>query len=395
MLKIQRVNEGSSPSADLSHLPHVLLVLDGFPKALGGGERVVLRLAAMLPRFGYRVSVLTFAIHPESEFSPADAPCPVYLLPLTNTYGLEALQGAFALRQLLRRHKVRIVQTFFESSDIWAGAVTRLLSSAKLVWSRRDMGILRSAKHRYAYRAMRRFPHAVAAVSARVAEHVITVDRVPSGRVHVVHNGLDLQVKAPDVSRRKLNPRQCTVTTIGNVRRVKGHDLLVDAAARIHQRFPEVRFSVAGGVLEPDYYDELQRQVAALGLSGNFSFLGNITDLSAHLAAADIFVLPSRSEGFSNALIEAMAAGLPTIATDVGGNSEAIANKRSGLIVPPEDASALARAIETLLENPEFADSLSQGGRQAVEQNFSSDAMMRGYTSVFSKILAAGPEPRP
>ncbi len=367
-------------------LPHVLLVVDGFPKALGGGERIVLRLAALLPQYGYRTSILTFALHPQSEFCLGEAPCPVYLLPLTNTYGLDALRGAVALRRFLRTQEVRIVQTFFESSDIWAGFITRLFSNAKLVWSRRDMGILRTHKHKLAYRLLRRFPHAVIAVSARVAEHVTTVDRVSRSRVHVVHNGLDLDEVTPQSA---LSPRAQppVVTTIGNIRRVKGHDLLVQAAYEVSKRHPGTQFTVAGEVLEQDYYQELQEQVAALGLSDAFHFVGKISDLRRYLAKATIFVLPSRSEGFSNALIEAMAAGVPAIATDVGGNAEAIQNGKSGLILPPENAAALADAIERLLDNAELAECLGAGGRTAVEERFSSAAMMRNVAKIFSELL--------
>src|SRR6185437_9655227 len=94
-----------------------------------------------------------------------DAPCPVYLLPLRRTYDLTAIKGAFALRRLLKQQNIKIVQTFFESSDIWAGFVTKTLSDAKLIWSRRDMGILRTGKHETAYRLMAGLPDAVFAVS--------------------------------------------------------------------------------------------------------------------------------------------------------------------------------------------------------------------------------------
>ena len=170
-------------SAHSPGLPHVLLIVDGFPRTLGGGERVALRLAALLPRFGYRVSLLTFSLDPEGEFQPASSPCPVYLLPLRRTYDLTALRGAMALRHLLKRQNVQIVQTFFESSDLWAGLVVRLVSRAKLVWSRRDMGILRGPKHALAYRALRNLPHAVFAVSEQVRQHALQVDRVGAARV--------------------------------------------------------------------------------------------------------------------------------------------------------------------------------------------------------------------
>ena len=367
-------------------LPHVLLVVDGFPKALGGGERIVLRTAALLPQYGFRASILTFAVHPESSFRSADAPCPVYLLPLTNTYGPGAWRAALALRRFLVAQQVRIAQTFFESSDLWAGTVTRLLSPAKLVWSRRDMGILRGTKHRIAYRLLRRLPHAVFAVSAKVAEHVAADDGVPPHRIHVIYNGFDpsaevhAAVGASSASK--------VVTTIGNVRRVNGHDLFIEAAAQVASALPEVTFTVAGEVLEPEYFAALQEQVAALGLSGKFLFLGKVEDLASHLSRAKIFVLPSRSAGFSNALSAAMSFCLSCVSTDVGGNAEAIRHGASGLIVPPENASALAQSILCLLTDPALADHLALGALARVRAEFSTDAMMRKVTETYKSLLS-------
>src|SRR3978361_1005917 len=104
--------ESSDKNAAYAELPHVLLVLDQFPKTLGGGERIVLRLAALLPRYGYRASILTFSAHPESA-GLQSPPCPIYLLPLQRTYDLSALRAAWELRQFLRQRRVQIVQTFF------------------------------------------------------------------------------------------------------------------------------------------------------------------------------------------------------------------------------------------------------------------------------------------
>jgi glycosyltransferase involved in cell wall biosynthesis len=296
-------------AVDDSALPHVLLVLDQFPRTLGGGERIALRLAALLPQYGYRASILTFSVHPESV-ALESAPCPIYLLPLQRTYGPAALRAAFDLRRFLKEQEVRIVQTFFESSDLWAGFVTKAMSDAKLVWSRRDMGILRDRKHEIAYRLMAGAPDAVFAVSEQVRRHCIEVDRIDAARVQTIYNGLNLADWSATVVPAKV-PGRTVITTVGNIRRVKGHDVFIKAAAELVPRFPQAWFSIAGDVLEPEYFTELQAQVRELNLGDRFQFAGGVTDLRRHLSEADIFVLPSRSEGFSNAIVEAMAASLP------------------------------------------------------------------------------------
>lgn len=365
--------------------PHVLLVVDQFPKTLGGGERIVLTLATLLPKYGYRASILTFSIHPQSRVCESP-PCPIYLLPLKRTYDLTAVRAALELRRFLRVHRVQIVQTFFESSDIWAGFVTKSTSRARLVWSRRDMGILRSRKHDIAYQLMRGFPDAVLAVSEQVRRHCIEVDRISPSRVATVYNGLDL-ANWEVLSKPVRSGGEVVVTTVGNIRRVKGHDIFIRAAALITSQFPNVRFSIAGEVLEPEYLKELQSLVSGLQLSDRFTFAGGITNLQEHLYGADIFVLPSRSEGFSNAIIEAMAASLPVIATDVGGNAEAVQDGVTGFVVPPENPEALAEAISRVLTNPVLAKRMSDAGRKLVFEKFTTSAMMNRITSVYATML--------
>ncbi len=389
------LSEDGSSLDDPQHaaLPHVLLVLDQFPKTLGGGERIVLRLAALLPQYGYRASILTFSAHPESA-GLQSPPCPIYLLPMRRTYGFLALRAALELRQFLRRERIRIVQTFFESSDLWAGFVTKATSDAKLIWSRRDMGILRGAKHDVAYRLLSRMPDKVIAVSEEVRQHCVTVDRIESSRVLTIYNGLDL-ADWKMVSTPAKPPGDVLIATVGNIRRVKGHDVFVRAAALIAAQLPHVSFSIAGDVLEPDYFAELQKLICELNLSDRFHFAGRVTDLQKHLSAADIFVLPSRSEGFSNAIVEAMAASLPVVATDVGGNAEAVQDGVSGLIVPSEDVAALSAAITRLLSDPVKAREMGAAGKKLAAEKFTTDAMMHQITLVYLSLLTGGPAAHP
>src|SRR6201996_9637648 len=385
MIRALHLKESTGNDASNFEMPHVLLVLDQFPKTLGGGERIVLRLAALLPQYGYRVSILTFSANPASA-GLESPPCSVYLLPLQRTYDLTAMRGSLELRKFLKQQRVRIVQTFFESSDLWAGFVTKAMSSVKLIWSRRDMGILRTGKHHTAYRLMASAPDRVFAVSEQVRRHCIDVDGIKPSRVQTIYNGLDLTDWSAASSAAK-NEGEALVTTVGNIRRVKGHDVFVRAAASVAGRFPAATFSIAGDVLEPDYFAELQTLVRDLNLSGRLRFAGGLKNLREHLASAEIFVLPSRSEGFSNAIVEAMAASLPVVATNVGGNAEAVQDGVSGVIVPPEDSDALAAAIVQLLSDPAKARQMGAEGKRLVGEKFTTEAMMAQITNVYRSLL--------
>jgi glycosyltransferase involved in cell wall biosynthesis len=376
----------SITNAAQGDLPHILLVVDQFARTLGGGERIVLKLAALLPQYRYRASILTFFVHPESA-ALKSPPCFIYLLPLQSTYDLTALRGALEFRRFLKRQRIQIVHTFFESSDLWAGFVTKTMSKAKLVWARRDMGILRTRKHHIAYRLMAGAPDAVFAVSEQVRRHAIEVDRIDPARVQTIYNGLNL-ADWDTVSRPAKTPGEFLVTTVGNIRRVKGHDVFIKAAAAIVPRFPGVRFSIAGEVLEPGYFAELQALVQGLNLSNHFRFDGGVTNLRQHLAGADIFVLPSRSEGFSNAIVEAMAASLPVVATNVGGNAEAVKDGISGFLVPSDDPGALSAAILLLLSDPSKARTMGAAGRNLAAERFTTEAMMNRIAGAYRNLLS-------
>lgn len=369
-----------------SALPHVLIVVDQFPRILGGGERVALKMAELLPQYGFRASILTFCADPECE-ELRRSKSQFYVLPLKRTYDLNAFRAALALKQFLKSQQVQLVQTFFESSDLWAGLITKSMSDAKLVWSRRDMGILRGRKHTAVYRLMAKMPDAVFAVSEQVRRHCITADGIEPTRVKTVYNGLDL-TQWEERATPTRHTRKPVVATVGNIRRVKGYDVLARAAGIIAPRFPQVTFRNAGAVLDTNFFAELEGLVSELGLTGRFDFVGASDDVRTFLMDADVFVLPSRSEGFSNAIIEAMAAGLPVVATDVGGNGEAVENGVSGIIVPAEDPAALAEAIMELLANPERAKEMGNAGKEIAAKKFSIDSMMIQITSVYRGLIA-------
>jgi L-malate glycosyltransferase len=384
---IRRVSDGGAldDAAKLAALPHVLLVVDQFSETFGGGERIALKIASFLPQHGYRASILTFSVHPGCE-GLKSAACPVYVLPLQRTYDFDAIRAAFSLRRFLREERIQIVQTFFESSDLWAGLVAKTMSDAKLIWSRRDMGILRTGKHKLAYRLLSGMPDMVFAVSEQVRRHGIEVDRIAPARVLTVYNGLNIS-HWRTISRPVKAAGRSIVATVGNIRRVKGHDIFIRAAAMVVQESPEVTFKIAGQVLEPEYFKELESLVRELKLEKHFEFVAGIEKPQEFLSAMDIFVLPSRSEGFSNAIIEAMAASLPVIATNVGGNAEAVEDGVSGRIVPPEDAGALAAAILELLSDSSRAREMGEAGRRRVEKKFTMDAMMDQITRVYAGLL--------
>src|SRR5262249_32595385 len=137
-------------------------------------------------------------------------------------------------------------------------------------------------------------------------------------------------------------PGDRVISTVGHVRRIKGFDVLIRAAIAVHQKDPQALFLIAGENHEPKHYAELEALLAETGNKARVRLVGNVDDVPAFLGLSDIFCLPSRSEGLSNALLEAMACGLPSVATRVGGNPELIEDGRNGYLVESEDSGRMA-----------------------------------------------------
>lgn len=374
-------------------LTHILFMIDELCE-MGGAERVLLKMIRRLPRSVFRCSLITFKID-EASKELKEIPCPVYVLPLRKTYGLGAFRTAAQIRRFIHQEHVSIVHTFFETSDLWGGMVAKFSRAPVLVSSRRDMGILRKRKHRLAYRCMAPFYDAVLTVSSEVRKFCISADGLNPARVHTLFNGLELGRANQAITRSRMRSKNRipeevpVITTVANVRRIKGIDLLVRVAALVCRKHPEAIFLVVGQKSERDYCCDLERKIQSLGLSANVHFLGAREDVYSILNMSDVFCLPSRSEGFSNALIEAMASRLPCVATDVGGNREALVHGMNGFIVPSNEVGQMASKILYLLDHPEIAREMGRRGREIVERSFTAEAMMERLVKIYDELLKA------
>ena len=362
--------------------------------AAGGSERTLFRMIAGLSARGFECQLVTFKHNPEIEFFQ-QPPCPLTVLPLSKTYDLNAISVAMKIRQLIRTHAIEVVHTFHETSDLWGGAVARLSGCRVLISSRRDMGIFRSCKHDVAYRIANSWFDQVLTVSEQVRRHCIQTDGLAPAKVRTVYNGVDLgkiDQKAADNNNLRgglgISESAQVVTTVGNVRRIKGLDTLLRAAARVCREVPEAFFLVIGKITEPDHFAELQHLAESLGLRGRVRFAGEREDVPAVLKASTAFCLPSRSEGFSNALLEAMACSLPCIATDVGGNAEAISDGANGFLVRPEQPEELARHLLDLLRQPARARAMGAAARRTVEKQFTFEAMIDNLAGIYRELAA-------
>jgi L-malate glycosyltransferase len=227
-----------------------------------------------------------------------------------------------------------------------------------------------------------------------VKKFCIDTDRIDPQRISVVYNGVDLKHIAAEPSgdnpfaQAEWAGASHIITCVGNIRRVKGIDVLVKTAQRVCRDLPDAVFVIAGSLYEGDYSEEIQAMIRQLGLEKNVKLLGFVADPVPLLKMSDAFCLLSRSEGFCNALLEAMASGVPSVVTRVGGNPEAITDGENGFLVPVENDAAAAERLLMLLRDPERRAQIGESGRRSVETRFSADVMIQKLIEVYSGLLA-------
>ena len=175
------------------------------------------------------------------------------------------------------------------------------------------------------------------------------------------------------------------VGSVGWLTDIKGHEYLIAAVAKLKQDFPALHLVIIGS---GDRHDALLQQAELCGLRDAVHLLGHRDDVEACLAGMDLFVLPSLNEGMGRALIEAMAAGLPVIASRVGGIPAVISHERTGLLVPPGDAGALAEALRRFLDRPEWATQLGIAASHSVDSRYGSVSMVHAIESIFAEALS-------
>jgi glycosyltransferase involved in cell wall biosynthesis len=312
---------------------------------------------------------------------PAD--CPVLRLGVRKLLGVAAARAAARLRAFWRDTRPDVLQTYFLDSAYFGVPVAKLCGVRTVLRVRNNLGYWLTRKHRLLGRALRPLVDATLTNTAAGKQALVERDGLSSDRVVVLENGVDTakfnRFMLPDTTKKKVR-----VGCVANLRPVKNIDGLMRAAKAAIERFPKLVFEVAG---DGEQRDELERLHADLGLGDRFVLRGSVADVAGFLRTVDVAVLPSHSEGMSNALLEYMSAGRAVVATDVGANAALVRNGTSGLIVPPGDGAALVDAIGQYLTNPLRAASYGAAARRRVEEEYSRAAMTRRFETYYRDLV--------
>lgn len=350
---------------------HVVLTLDP-----GGQEFLVIQLAERLQRRGWRSPVITisggalaqdarrlgietFDLRKGAGFSPATL---------------------VRLARVLRAEGVDIVHTHNMAPLIYGTLSARALG-IPTINTRHGRAALTT------HWLIWRLADHVVAVSDDARREMLRHNSIAPAKVHVILNGTDVQAFATPTRDRAAVRASLGIPVdhrlFGIVARLapeKDHQTLFEAFERVAQAEGAAALLViGGGPLEAD----LRARAGSLGILERVRFLGFRQDIPDLLAALDVFVLSSTMEGVSLTLLEAMAAGLPVVATRVGGNPEVVAEGETGLLVPPRDARALSEAMLVLLRNPERAAAFGERGRERVRRQFDIEQMVDAYVALY------------
>jgi glycosyltransferase involved in cell wall biosynthesis len=287
------------------------------------------------------------------------------------------------LAQRMRELGIDIVQTFFVEGHLVGGAAAEMAGVKAIVSSRRNLGYSYSLKEKLLLKYANRYPRRWLANSQAVADTISRLEAIDRSRFDVIYNGVEISTPDTAATTAPVTPNQ-TVIMIANFRPVKAVDTLIRAAAVVVKSVPKVRFAIVG---DGPQRTSLLKLAAELSLTGQIDFMGSTSDVSTALRGATVGVLTSTSEGFSNAILEYMSAGLPVVATDVGGNREAVLDGKTGFLIAPTDQDALATKLIYLLTHPDESLRLGRAGRGRAETEFSLAVMIRNYQEYYIKLV--------
>jgi len=289
-------------------------------------------------------------------------------------------QCVLGLERLFKRAGVDVVHGHEFTMAVYGAKAAKRAGIPHLITMHGGRAYQERLRRRLALRWAARRSRALVAVSRATARELESSLWLTPASVEVIPNGVRFQPGDPVRLRRELglDPDTRVILAVGNLYEVKGHRVLIRAAAELSTslREPSWHVVIAGrGEEEP----MLREMIAASGLEGRVTLLGYRQDVPDLLAAADIWVMPSLSEGMPLALVEAMFAGKAIVASDVGGIPEVVASEQEALLVPPSEAQALARALGRLLSDPALSARLGRAAREVAADRYDLDRMVDGY----------------
>ena len=372
----------------MSQAPRVTVVTSRLD--VGGTERHLARVMPELRRRG--IDIVLYAMVRGGSLEPELSAQGVRIEGPPRRRFLHWPRATAQLARFLRRERPHIVHFFLPRPYIYGSLAAELAGHRRRIMSRRSLAdyMVRHPFARTVERILHRRCLCLIGNSQAVVEQ-LAAECGDSRKVALIHNGVDSP--GPTVADERRRTRQSlriqddaiVIVVVANLIPYKGHHDLLQALAQIGKIMPKP-WSVLAIGRDDGIGAALKETARSLGLADNIVWLGEQTGVDEFLRAGDIFVLPSHEEGFSNALLEAMANALPVIATAVGGNRDAITDEETGLLVRPRDPSAIAAAILRLAKDSVLRTRLGLAARQRIRDRFSLAACVDRYEALYRAV---------
>ncbi len=382
-----------------SGMRRVLYLITG--TGIGGTERSLLQLCRRLDRRLYHPTVVSLKREGPTAAMIRESGVEVISLGMREAAdavsAVELLAGRILFsKRVARGRTFDLLHAFLYRANLFSRIVAPLVPGAKLVNSVRVTPQEESPLMRLLDRWTAGRVDRVCVQSRGIARELVDRLGLPPGKVAVLPNGIDPEqadraLAAIGGGAREalgLSRADPVVVSIGRLHRQKGFDVLLEAFRALARRHPRSRLLIGGDGPERQ---RLRARCIDLGLGGHVSFLGAVADPWEILAAADIFVLPSRYEGMPNVLLEAMSASLPVVATAVGAVPEMVRDGGEGYLVAAEDDDALLAALDRLARHPELRRRMGRQGRHTVEARFSMEASIQGLQDIYDEVMRTAP----
>lgn len=355
---------------------------------VGGAERVVASLSTQLSKRGYNVMVACLFDAGKVADEMIAAGVPVVNLGMRGKSDFRVLYRLF---RLLRNEGIHILHSHLFHADLLASILGRIANIPIIIATRHSADIY-GKRREWVNSWARCLCDAVVAVSREVRDAELQWSRIRPSQVVVIPNGVEIQAYtgidqtkvATLLDELNIPPNVPVLGTIASFKEYKGHTYLIDATVRILEEFPDLKVLLVG---DGPLRTQLEKEVEALSLTHSIIFTGIRHDVREVLSFLDLFVLPSSSEGLPMAILEAMAAGRPVVATRVGGVPEAVVDGVTGFLVPPRDPAALAEAIACLLRDHDLRRVMAQAARERVAQYFSVERMVEQTQNLYEQLL--------
>jgi glycosyltransferase involved in cell wall biosynthesis len=357
------------------NLLYLMVVFD-----VGGAERIIAQTVEKLDKSKYKITVA--ALRKGSGILINQLQIPGMHVVDLGMHSKLHIGAIYRLYSLIKKEHIDVIYSYLLQANIMGTIVGKFTKTPIMLFSLRSVADLNGFIRLTLERLITKYSHKITAASKAIM-HSYKAAGIPEYKMLVIHNGVQVNKFIYGNPLDKIKDT-FIVGYVGNpYSTIKGHAYLIESARILNNK--NINFRLIGDGKE---MSNLIRQAKESGIESQIEFMGYCSDIPEQLAMMDIFVQPSLYEGMPNSVLEAMASGLPIIATNVGGTPEAIIDNQTGFLIPPGEPQAIADKIRYVIENPDIARQVGINAREYIKKHFSIEAMVKKTDELFENVIA-------